>query len=69
MSKHIVLVDPAGDVLFSGVSLAAEEQGDGAATADHVDDEPCPETLRSSTDESGVFPFVKVARARNEQAA
>ncbi|MBS2019808.1 MAG: hypothetical protein JST00_43495 [Deltaproteobacteria bacterium] len=68
MSKRIVLVDPAGDVLFSGASLAAEEPR-AATPSDDAFMEACPETLRSPTNESGVFPFVKAARARDEQAA
>jgi hypothetical protein len=43
-SKRIVLVDPLGDVLFSGESMIVKE----AETAD-----TCPETKRSAG--SGVF--------------
>ena len=42
-SKRIVLVDPLGEILFSGESLIARGP----------DIEPCPETKRSA--ESGVF--------------
>jgi hypothetical protein len=47
-SKRIVLVDPLGDILFSGESMIAKE----AQTAD-----ACPETKRSAG--SGVFRAVE----------
>ena len=47
-SKRIILVDPLGEVLFSGESLVARGPD---ADADVV--EACPETKRSA--ESGVF--------------
>ena len=43
-SKRIVLVDPLGDILFSGESMIAKK----------VDEELCPETKRSA--DSGMFP-------------
>ena len=46
-SKRIVLVDPLGEVLFSGESVIAKAPGE----------EACPETKRSA--ESGLFPAVK----------
>ena len=47
-SKRIVLVDPLGEVLFSGESVVAQAPGE----------EACPETKRSAA-ESGLFPAVK----------
>lgn len=61
-SMRIVLVDPLGDVLFSGESwlaggAAAAANYDGADSADtETESEPesdCPKTLRSG---SGIFP-------------
>jgi len=49
-SKRIVLVDPLGDILFSGESLIAREA-----------DETCPETQRSA--ESGVFKAVSAGKS------
>lgn len=43
-SMRIVLVDPLGEVLFSGESMVARQS---------ADIEPCPETKRSA--ESGVY--------------
>ncbi|MBX3187141.1 MAG: hypothetical protein KF819_09005 [Labilithrix sp.] len=63
MSKRIVLVDPSGDVLFSGVSVARDESPD----VDGEEDlEPCPETMRSAKLESGLFPAVKRSYAPPE---
>lgn len=58
MSKsfRIVLVDPLGDVLFSGESLSMISQ---AAAPTVESEERCPETLRSAmttTHGSGVYP-------------
>ena len=56
-SKHIVLVDPRGDILFSGESMSARE-GRSTASADvALDEEPsCPETMRSAGSAgSGVY--------------
>lgn len=72
MSKRIVLVDPSGDILFSGESVAAQPPSPPAAfddVIDALDDEPCPETLRSPIDDSGVFPAVKSIRVRGNHAA
>ena len=49
-SKRIVLVDPLGDILFSGESMIAKQ----------VDEERCPETKRSA--ESGMFPSVSPSK-------
>lgn len=54
-SKRIVLVDPRGDVLFSGESMiagGAKALREGAVT-DDATDESCPETMRSAG--SGVY--------------
>ena len=48
-SKRIVLVDPLGDVLFSGESMIAKEAVKATAAAA----DQCPETKRSA--ESGTF--------------
>ncbi len=56
-SLNIVLVDPLGDVLFSGESLSMLP-AEPPPPAPEVH-EPCPETLRSvTTFESGLFPSV-----------
>jgi hypothetical protein len=44
MASRIVLVDPLGEILFSGESLISRE----------MEDEACPETKRSA--ESGIYP-------------
>jgi hypothetical protein len=59
-SMRIVLVDPLGDILFSGESLSVREgepPGRNAAPrAAEVTTERCPETLRSAvSSESGVY--------------
>lgn len=74
MSKRIVLVDPLGDVLFSGVSLAAQptppKEPPVAEIAQREEEiEPCPDTLRSPTHDSGVFPILKQIRVRGGEAA
>jgi len=75
MSKRIVLVDPSGDILFSGESVATQPPPPSPAfddvldALDALDDEPCPETLRSPIDDSGVFPAVKSIRVRGNHAA
>lgn len=53
-SMRIVLVDPLGDILFSGESMIAKE----LPAREPVDlvDTSCPETQRSATSESGIFP-------------
>ena len=51
-SKRIVLVDPLGEILFSGESMIAS----------HAAIEPCPETKRSA--ESGVYRAVDSSQAR-----
>ena len=60
-SMRIVLVDPLGDILFSGESLSVRE-GDPLVRADAPPDsseavtERCPETLRSAqVSQSGIF--------------
>jgi hypothetical protein len=74
-SMRIVLVDPLGDVLFSGESWLASgppspsaSYDDGEAEAE-ADDPECPETLRSG--ESGIFPVerAKPSNANGERAA
>ena len=55
VSMRIVLVDPRGDIMFSGESVIAK---------DPETDERCPETLRSATSESGFF----TAAARDDDA-
>ena len=47
-SLRIVLVDPLGDVLFSGESMMA-------SFANDDEEEPVPATRRSATSESGIF--------------
>ena len=46
-SKRIVLVDPLGEILFSGESIAQQAVKETA-------EEPCPETKRSAL-QSGLF--------------
>jgi hypothetical protein len=60
-SLHIVLVDPIGDVLFSGESLRAREGWWGMeAGATETSSEECPVTLRSpAVSKSGVYPSVR----------
>lgn len=70
MSKRIVLVDPLGDVLFSGVSVAQStapppETAPAAVVEDEI--EECPATLRSPTHDSGVFPIVKAIRVHTHR--
>jgi hypothetical protein len=48
-SMRIVLVDPLGDIMFSGESVIAQELPTDDA------EEGCPETKRSATSESGIF--------------
>ena len=52
-SLRIVLVDPRGDVLFSGESMIAKE----TLLPPPVDslEDVCPPTMRSPTSESGMF--------------
>ncbi len=52
-SLRIVLVDPRGDVLFSGESMTAKETLV-PWPINEVDD-ACPPTMRSPTSESGIF--------------
>ena len=55
---RIVLVDPLGDVLFSGESMvAATAQPFPAPAMNDDEEEPCPQTRRSA--ESGVFPALR----------
>jgi hypothetical protein len=62
MAQLIVLVDPSGDVLFSGESVIAMNSTlpPPPAVVD-LDDETCPETMRSATSESGVFASFRIA--------
>jgi len=62
--KRIVLVDPRGDVLFSGVSLAETEAAGDAARSVVANEEPCPATQRSAVFESGVYPATKAPTVR-----
>lgn len=70
MSKRIVLVDPWGDVLFSGLSVAAPHEEAPPPGQGHdegfeeleEEEEACPETLRSAVFDSGFFPTIKSAR-------
>jgi hypothetical protein len=56
----IVLVDPLGDVLFSGESVMATPPPPPAAVDVDLDlDQVCPETKRSATSESGIFASVR----------
>ena len=50
-SMRIVLVDPLGDILFSGESIAKAPPAR----------DSCPETQRSATSESGIFPVASLA--------
>lgn len=60
-SMRIVLVDPLGDILFSGESLSVREghplgKAGGPPDSSAAASERCPETLRSAeVSESGVF--------------
>ncbi|HSO40023.1 MAG TPA: hypothetical protein VLT33_46165 [Labilithrix sp.] len=54
----IVLVDPLGDVLFSGESVMATAPPPPVAVELDLD-EACPETKRSATSESGIFASVR----------
>jgi len=51
-SLRIVLVDPLGDVMFSGESMMA-------SFANDEEEEPLPATRRSATSESGIFASVR----------
>jgi hypothetical protein len=52
-SMRIVLVDPLGDVLFSGESLSARAGGSPLAPRSSDASQACPETKRSAG--SGIF--------------
>jgi hypothetical protein len=72
-SMRIVLVDPLGDVLFSGESWLASgpssptaSYGDNETEAEPDQDSESPETLRSG--ESGIFP-VEHAKPSNANGA
>ena len=64
-SMRIVLVDPLGDVLFSGESWLTSGPASPVANGDgdeaEADDDDCPETLRSR--ESGFFPVERAKPA------
>lgn len=74
-SMRIVLMDPLGDVLFSGESwLASGSESPPAATHDESaaepdqdDEDDCPRTLRSG--ESGIFPVERAKPATNANDA
>ena len=65
-SSRIVLVDPLGDVLFSGESWAVAHDDASRVEPERDVDDECPETLRSG--ESGIFPVAR-AKPRDERAA
>jgi hypothetical protein len=50
---RIVLVDPLGDVLFSGESLSSLGAHSSLLAPSSAEEEPCPETKRSAG--SGIF--------------
>lgn len=50
-SMRIILVDPLGDILFSGESIAKDPPAR----------DSCPETQRSATSDSGIFPVASLA--------
>ncbi len=55
-SLRIVLVDPLGDVLFSGESMSAKQTIAPPALDEHGEiEDGCPPTMRSPTSESGFF--------------
>lgn len=58
-SMRIVLVDPLGDILFSGESMVAQMASAPRPEPEPVpvEEEPCPQTKRSA--ESGVFPALR----------
>ena len=69
-SMRIVLMDPLGDVLFSGESWltsgpesAAAKGHEIAAEPDEENEDDCPRTLRSG--ESGIFPVERAKPATN----
>ena len=76
-SMRIVLMDPLGDVLFSGESwLASGSESPPAAKhdkraaepePDDEDEDDCPRTLRSG--ESGIFPVERAKPATNANDA
>jgi hypothetical protein len=74
-SMRIVLVDPLGDVLFSGESWLASGPAEAPATPqanaappdEDDEDDDCPQTLRSG--ESGIFPVERAKPATNANDA
>lgn len=58
-SMRIVLVDPLGDVLFSGESMMATFAND--------EEEPVPATRRSATSESGIFATAPSGEATEQE--
>ena len=69
-STRIVLVDPLGDVLFSGESWLASGPASppanheaNAAEPEDDEEDDCPQTLRSG--ESGIFPVERAKPATN----
>lgn len=74
-SKRIVLVDPLGDILFSGESMIASETRAASVRASAASvrasvqavegaADECPETLRSPSDGEGSGVFRAVDRVR-----
>ena len=75
-SMRIVLVDPLGDVLFSGESWlstgpatqgAANVASYGGSEAETEETPGCPETMRSG--ESGIFPVERARPTHGENDA
>jgi len=63
---RIILVDPRGEVLFSGESMTAKET---VAPPEPLQPQPvggiddaCPPTMRSPTSESGMFATFRIAQ-------
>lgn len=61
-SVRIVLVDPLGEILFSGKSLSADTAASDAET------EPCPETQRSAGNPaSGTYRCAEIGHVASER--
>lgn len=70
-SKRIVLVDPLGEVLFSGESMIAIDHAAGRERAEREAREACPETQRSAADASegsGIYRAVRRVSVEGEDA-
>lgn len=59
---RIILVDPRGDVLFSGESMMAKQTLAPPPHAVARIEDACPPTMRSPTSESGMFAAFHVAQ-------